>query len=97
MHFSRQQDGFWSDWFGGSWAVGTDDGNARRAYAHTVLMALRTFQKCGPERYLENQTTRRTIERRVSEARLPFLDAWGLQEIATSHPYPPIDSDSDTE
>ena len=80
-----------------SWAVGTDDGNARRAYAHTVLHALRMFQECGPECYLENQTTRRTIEKRVSEARLPFLDAWELQEIATSHPYPPIDTDSDTE
>ena len=55
------------------------------------------FQECGPERYLENQTTRRTIERRVSEARLPFLDAWELQEIAPSPPSPPIDSDSDTE
>ena len=80
-----------------SWAVGTDDGNARRAYAYTVLMALRTFQERGPERYLENQTTRRTIEKRVSEARLPFLDAWELQDIATAHPSPPIDPGSDTE
>ena len=55
------------------------------------------FQECGPERYLENQTTRRTIEKRVSEARLPFLDAWELQDIATAHPYPPIDPGSDTE
>ena len=94
---SPEQDKFWSDWFGGSWDVRTEHGQARRAYALTVLGALNDFQYHAPRRYYDKEATRRHIDRTIMAARLPNLTAAELKRIATSPPYPSIDTDSDTE
>ena len=62
-----------------------------------MLGALNDFQYHAPRRYYDKEATRRYIDRTIMAARPPNLTAAELKRIATSPPYPSIDTDSDTE